>query len=73
MINYLAKFAPQLSETTKPLRNLLKENVEFIRDHKQDEALKKAKELKTPANPSHSKLMLVNMESEVHFSRKEDL
>ena len=45
MINYLAKFAPQLSETTKPMRDLLKENVDFIWDHKQDEALKKAKEL----------------------------
>ena len=45
MINYLAKFAPQLSETRRPTRDLLKENVEFIWDHKQDEALKKAKEL----------------------------
>ena len=45
MINYLAKFAPQLSETTRPMQDLLKENVEFIWDHKQDEALKKAKEL----------------------------
>ena len=45
MINYLAKFAPQLSETTKPMRDLLKENAKFIWDHKQDEALKKAKEL----------------------------
>ena len=45
MINYLPKFAPQLSETTRPMRDLLKENVEFIWYHKQDEALKKAKEL----------------------------
>ena len=45
MINYLSKFAPQLSETTRPMRDLLKETVEFIWYHKQDEALKKAKEL----------------------------
>ena len=45
MINYLAKFGPQLSEITRPMRDLLKENVEFIWYHKQDEALKKAKEL----------------------------
>ena len=30
VINYLAKFAPQLWETTRPMRDLLKENVEFI-------------------------------------------
>ena len=45
MINYLAKFAPQLSETTRPMWNLLKENAEFIWDHRKDEALKKGKEL----------------------------
>ena len=45
MIKCLAKFAPQLSGATKPMRNLLKENVEFIWDHRQDETLKKAKEL----------------------------
>ncbi|KAL8616164.1 hypothetical protein ACOMHN_066650 [Nucella lapillus] len=39
MINYLAKFAPQLSEITKPMRDLLKDDVEFT----QEEALNKAK------------------------------
>jgi transposase InsO family protein len=45
MINYLAKFAPQLSETIKPMRDLLKEDVEFRWDHPQEEALKKAKQV----------------------------
>lgn len=44
LINYMAKFAPQLSETMKPLRDLLKEDVEFFWDHAQETALKKAKE-----------------------------
>ncbi|KAL8608308.1 hypothetical protein ACOMHN_042175 [Nucella lapillus] len=43
MINYLAKFAPQLSEITKPMRDLLKDDVEFIWDKPQEEALNKAK------------------------------
>ena len=30
MINYLAKFALQLSETTKPIRDLLKDDSEFL-------------------------------------------
>jgi len=30
MVNYLQKFAPGLSELTKPIRDLLKEDVEFV-------------------------------------------
>ena len=43
MINYLAKFAPQLSDITKPMRDLLKDDIEFIWDKPQQEALDKAK------------------------------
>ncbi|KAK7107442.1 hypothetical protein V1264_015374 [Littorina saxatilis] len=43
MITYLAKFAPQLSETTKPMRDLLKEDVKFIWDEQQQAALQKVK------------------------------
>ena len=44
MITYLAKFAPQLSETTKPMRDLLKEDAEFIWDEQQQTALQKIKD-----------------------------
>ena len=43
MINYLAKFAPRLSETTKPIRDLLKDDSEFLWDQSQREALDKTK------------------------------
>ena len=35
MITYPAEFAPQLSETTKPMRDLLKKDAEFIWDERQ--------------------------------------
>ena len=44
MITYLAKFTPQLSEITKPMRDLLKENIEFIWDTPQQTALRKVKD-----------------------------
>ena len=43
MINYPAKFAPQLSETTKPIRDLLKDDAEFLWDQPQREALDRTK------------------------------
>ena len=47
MITYLAKFAPQLSETTKPMRDLLKEDIEFVWDKPQEESFRKVKEIIT--------------------------
>ena len=47
MITYLSKFAPQLSETTKPMRDLLKEENEFSWDKPQEEALNKVKQIIT--------------------------
>ena len=44
VITYLAKFTPQLSETTKPMRDLLKENTKFIWDTPQQTALQKVKD-----------------------------
>ena len=44
MITCLAKFAPQQSETTKPMRDLLKEDAEFIWDEQQQTALQKIKD-----------------------------
>ena len=43
MINYLAKFAPQLSETTKPIRDLLKDDAEFLWDQPQRDTLDRTK------------------------------
>ena len=47
MITYLAKFAPQLSEATKPMRDLLKEDIEFVWDKPQEESLRKVKQIIT--------------------------
>ena len=47
MITYLAKFAPQLSEITKPMRDLLGDDIEFIWDAAQEESLKKVKKIIT--------------------------
>jgi hypothetical protein len=44
MVTYMAKFAPSLSDVTKPLRDLLKKEVEFQWDAQHDAALKKTKE-----------------------------
>jgi len=45
MITYLAKFAPQLSDLTKPMRDLLKDDSEFIWDENQQQALQKIKNI----------------------------
>jgi transposase InsO family protein len=45
MINFLSKFAPQLSEITKPMRDLLKEDAEFVWDENQQSSLQKAKDV----------------------------
>ena len=41
--HYLAQFAPQLSETTKPIRDLLKDDAEFLWDQPQRDALDRTK------------------------------
>ena len=43
IINYLPKFVPQLSETTKPIRDLLKDDSEFLWDQSQRDALDRTK------------------------------
>lgn len=47
MINYLAKFAPNLSELTCPMRQLLSRDIEFVWDHAQNDAFEKVKEVIT--------------------------
>ena len=44
MVNYLAKFAPNLAELTAPLRKLLKKDSEFFWDQPQTEAFEKIKQ-----------------------------
>jgi len=48
-VNYLAKFTPNLAETTASVRNLLKKNSEFVWDCSQDIAFKHMKNLITSA------------------------
>ena len=43
MITYLAKFAPSLSEMTKPMRDILKEEFEFVWEKPQQDAFDKVK------------------------------
>lgn len=47
MVNYLARFTPHLSEVNPPLRQLLKQDCEFIWDAVHDRAFKQIKELIT--------------------------
>uniref|UniRef100_A0A8C7WSE9 ribonuclease H n=1 Tax=Oryzias sinensis TaxID=183150 RepID=A0A8C7WSE9_9TELE len=47
MVTYLSKFAPRLSEATDPLRQLLKENSEFVWDSNRDVAFQRVKDLLT--------------------------
>ncbi|KAL0194540.1 hypothetical protein M9458_008112, partial [Cirrhinus mrigala] len=47
MVNYLARFTPHLSEVNAPLRQLLKQDCEFIWDAVHDRAFKQIKELIT--------------------------
>ena len=45
MVNHVAKFAPNLAEVSKPLRDLLKKDNEWIWGPDQEEAFKKLKTL----------------------------
>ena len=45
MVTYLSKFTPSLSETTKPMRDLLKEDVDFIWDENTSAAFQATKKL----------------------------
>ena len=45
MITYLSKFAPSLSEETKPMRDVLKDDVEFSWDKPQQDAYERTKRL----------------------------
>ena len=49
MVNYLAKFTPNLAETTAPMRSLLKKDSEFVWDCAQQTAFDKMKLLITSA------------------------
>ena len=49
MVNYLAKFTPNLAETTAPMRSLLKKDSEFVWDYAQQTAFVKMKLLITSA------------------------
>ena len=49
MVNYLAKFTPNLAETTAPMRSLLKKDSEFVWDCTQQTAFDKMKLLITSA------------------------
>ena len=44
MVNYLSKFAPNLSEITSPLRSLLKKETEFLWDEQQSRAFERVKQ-----------------------------
>ncbi|CAC5364689.1 unnamed protein product [Mytilus coruscus] len=46
-INYLAKFVPNMSAVTEPIRKLLKEEHEFIWTHGQQQAFEKLKDIIT--------------------------
>jgi len=46
-VNYLAKFIPNLSSVTEPVRKLLKKEVEFTWSHEQQKAYDKIKEILT--------------------------
>ena len=47
LVNYMAKFAPNLAEVTAPIRSLLKKEVEFLWDAPQEIALSKVKDIIT--------------------------
>ncbi|CAI5681852.1 unnamed protein product [Oreochromis niloticus] len=47
MVNYLARFAPHLSEINAPLRQLLKQDSEFVWDKNHDRSFQQMKELIT--------------------------
>jgi hypothetical protein len=47
MVNYLARFAPRLAEITSPLRDMLKQDIEFLWDSPQQQSFEKMKEVIT--------------------------
>ena len=49
MMNYLAKFAHNLSDITSPLRQLLSEDIDFSWDQPQVKAFQKVKDVLTQA------------------------
>ena len=49
MVNHVGKFAPNLAEVTKPLRDLLKKETDWTWDHPQEQAFKKLKDLLSSA------------------------
>ena len=53
MVNHVAKFAPNLAEVSKPLRDLLKKDSEWIWGPDQEEAFKKLKTLLSSAPLLH--------------------
>lgn len=53
MVNHVAKFAPNLAEISKPLRDLLKKDSEWIWGPDQEEAFKKLKTLLSSAPLLH--------------------
>lgn len=50
LITYLSEYIPKLSENTRPLRALLKKDIEYQWNHEQQEAFLKLKELICEAN-----------------------
>ena len=49
IVNYLAKFIPNMSTITKPIRELLKDDVEFQWDEAQEKAFQEVKDILTNA------------------------
>ena len=47
MVDYLGKYIPNMATITKPLRDLLKENIVWQWGHIQEEALKQIKTVLT--------------------------
>ena len=81
MITYLSKFAPPTSDVTKPMRDLLKEDMEFVWDDMQQSALKSIKEVLTqhpvlsyfdPRKEVTLEVDASNPASEQRFSKKEN-
>ncbi|TWW75241.1 Retrovirus-related Pol polyprotein from transposon 17.6 [Takifugu flavidus] len=49
MVTYLAKFVPQLSTQSAPLRSLLEQKIEWVWSHEQEQCFLKLKEILTQA------------------------
>lgn len=48
MVNYLAKFIPNMSELTAPIRERLRKDVEFLWNEQQQEAFEEIKKVHLP-------------------------